>query len=128
MSKEYDVCLESDLPIVQQQGLNTNKNAFLGGTLNVTGAASFNSTVSVTGAFSSAAGLAAFSGTAISATASEGVAFSSTNTFGIYYGSGVPSAAAATGSLYLRSDGSNASNRAYISSGGTAWTAVVTIA
>jgi hypothetical protein len=48
---------------------------------------------------------------------------------GIYAGSGVPTVSAAKGSLYLRSDGSSTSTRAYINTdGGTTWTAITTAA
>lgn len=55
--------------------------------------------------------------------------FGTTAGFGIYVGSGAPSVSAAQGSLYLRSDGSSASTRAYINTdGGTTWTAITTAA
>jgi hypothetical protein len=48
---------------------------------------------------------------------------------GIYSGSGVPSFTATQGSLYLRTDGSSTSTRAYINTtGSTTWTAVTTAA
>jgi len=52
-----------------------------------------------------------------------------TKGFGIYYGAGSPntSITAAQGSLFLRTDGSSTSTRAYINTdGATAWTAVTT--
>jgi hypothetical protein len=59
-------------------------------------------------------------------------AFIATNVaagMGIYFGSGVPTVAAAQGSLYLRSDGSTTSTRAYINTNGsTTWTALTTAA
>jgi parallel beta-helix repeat protein len=46
---------------------------------------------------------------------------------GMYWGSGVPAIAAPQGSLYLRTDGSSGSTRAYINvDGSTGWTAVTT--
>lgn len=52
-----------------------------------------------------------------------------TAAFGIYYGSGAPSVSAAKGSLYLRSDGSGTTDRAYINTdGSTTWTAITTSA
>jgi hypothetical protein len=55
--------------------------------------------------------------------------FGTTAGFGIYYGSGVPTVSAAQGSMYLRSDGSSTSTRAYINTdGGTTWTAITTAA
>jgi hypothetical protein len=57
------------------------------------------------------------------------LAFGSTAGFGIYIGSGAPTVSAAQGSLYLRSDGSSASTRAYINTNGTTgWTAITTAA
>jgi hypothetical protein len=59
------------------------------------------------------------------------VAFLGTTTasFGVFLGSGAPSVSAAKGSLYLRSDGSGTTDRAYIAtnSSGT-WTALTTVA
>lgn len=55
--------------------------------------------------------------------------FGTTSGFGIYYGSGSPTVAAAKGSLYLRSDGSGTSDRAYINTdASTTWTALTTAA
>jgi len=46
---------------------------------------------------------------------------------GIYFGSGAPTVAAAQGSLYLRSDGSSTSTRAYVNTNGTTgWAAITT--
>lgn len=60
-------------------------------------------------------------------TAGVGFRFSSTSNFGVFFGSGVPSLAAAKGSLYLRSDGSTTNDRAYINTNGsTTWTALTT--
>lgn len=45
----------------------------------------------------------------------------------IYAGSGAPTITAPQGSLYLRSDGSSTSTRAYINTtGSTTWTAITT--
>lgn len=61
--------------------------------------------------------------------ANTGYFFSSTAGFGVYYGSGAPTVSAAKGSLYLRSDGSGTTDRAYINTdGGTTWTAITTAA
>jgi len=55
--------------------------------------------------------------------------FGTTAGFGIYYGSGAPTVSAGQGSLYLRSDGSTTSTRAYINTNGsTTWTALTTAA
>lgn len=62
-------------------------------------------------------------------TAGAGYRFSSTSNFGVFFGSGAPTLAAAKGSLYLRSDGSGTGDRAYINTdGGTTWTALTTAA
>jgi hypothetical protein len=71
----------------------------------------------------------ALTGTAIPAggTAGAGFMFSSTANFGVFFGSGAPSLSAAKGSLYLRSDGSSTSTRAYINTNGAGtWTNVTT--
>lgn len=61
--------------------------------------------------------------------AGAGYRFSSTSNFGMFFGSGAPSLSAAKGSLYLRSDGSSTTTRAYINTdGGTTWTAISTVA
>jgi hypothetical protein len=55
-----------------------------------------------------------------------GTALSSAVNFGIFAGSGLPTLAAATGSLYMRFDGSTATSRLYVNTNGTAgWTAVL---
>jgi hypothetical protein len=72
----------------------------------------------------------AASGTAITAGGTTaGLEFSSTADFGIFFGSGVPTIAAAKGSLYLRSDGTTTNDRMYVNTNGsTTWTAVITAA
>lgn len=78
-----------------------------------------------------ASSITAHQGTAIPAggTAGAGLMVSSTSNFGVFFGSGVPSLSAAKGSLYLRSDGSSTSTRAYINTdGSTTWTAITTAA
>ena len=70
-------------------------------------------------------------GTAIPAggTTGRGLKFSSTANYGVFFGSGAPSLTAAKGSLYLRSDGTGTTDRAYINTdGGTTWTAITTAA
>jgi hypothetical protein len=51
-----------------------------------------------------------------------------TGALNIYYGIGAPAIAAPQGSLYLRSDGSSTTTRAYINTNGTSsgWTNLVT--
>lgn len=71
----------------------------------------------------------ALSGTSIPAggTAGSGFVFSAIANYGIFFGSGAPSLSAAKGSLYLRSDGTGISDRAYINTNGsTTWTAIAT--
>jgi hypothetical protein len=73
----------------------------------------------------------AHSSTAIPAggTAGAGVLVSSATNFGVFFGSGAPTLAAAKGSLYLRSDGTTTNDRAYINTNGsTTWTALTTVA
>jgi hypothetical protein len=73
----------------------------------------------------------AHSGTAIPAggTAGAGVMVSSAVNFGVFFGSGAPTLAAAKGSLYLRSDGTTTNDRAYINTNGsTTWTSLTTAA
>lgn len=45
----------------------------------------------------------------------------------IIYGTGAPTLSARAGTLFLRSDGSASNNRLYISTGGTTWTALLTV-
>lgn len=87
--------------------------------------------VAVTGTLSSTSSVSAYSGTSIPAggTAGSGVLLSSTANFGLFFGSGAPSLSAAKGSIYLRSDGSGTTDRAYINTNGaTTWTALTTVA
>lgn len=52
-----------------------------------------------------------------------------TAAFGLYYGSGTPSVAAAQGSVYMRSDGSGIGSRLYVNTtGSTTWTAFTSAA
>ena len=98
-------------------------------------------TVTVTGTFGAATSVTSLAATTVSATgnvtadsasalvAGGASAFIATNTavgMGMYLGSGAPTVAAAKGSIYLRSDGSSASTRMYVSDGGTTWIAVTT--
>lgn len=55
--------------------------------------------------------------------------FGTTASFGIYMGSGAPTAVVGKGSLYLRTDGTGVNNRAYIATDAVGtWTAIVTVA
>lgn len=78
-----------------------------------------------------ASDLTIYTGTAIPAggTAGSGYKLSSTANFGVFFGSSAPTLSAAKGSLYLRSDGTGTTDRAYINTnGGTTWTALTTVA
>lgn len=60
-------------------------------------------------------------------TAGAGYKFSATSNYGVFFGSGAPTLAAAQGSIYLRSDGTSSNNRAYLNvAGSTIWTAILT--
>ena len=111
--------LEDFVPVVRLYGLKTDKNATLTGTLTTTGN-------------QSTAGIQVVkSGTAATAGGVEGIRVGSgtTGVVGIYYGSGVPTATAPKGSLYLRTDGSSTSTRLYVNTdAATTWTNVTTAA
>ena len=82
-----------------------------------------------TNGFSTASTLSAVTGTAPTAGGAAMVAMTSTENFGVFAGSGVPTVSAAKGSLYLRTDGTSTSTRAYINTdGATTWTAITTAA
>lgn len=88
-------------------------------------------TTAVQGTLTSTSKITAGVGTAITAGGSTvtSLCATSTSNFGTFFGSGVPTIGAAKGSLYLRSDGSGTTNRAYINTdGGTTWTALTTVA
>ena len=90
----------------------------------VTTDATFGSATSISGAVTALNGSAATAGGAAAF-----LATSTTGGLGIYMGSGAPTVAAAKGSLYLRTDGSSTSTRAYINTdGSTTWTAITTAA
>ena len=73
-----------------------------------------------------------FSGPVVSQNGFQGAVLTTSLTVsgvGIYAGSGAPTLSAAKGSLYLRTDGSSTSTRAYINTdGATTWTNLVTAA
>lgn len=82
-----------------------------------------------TGYFATSAHIAPNTAVPAGGTAGLGVRFSSTANLGVFFGSGVPTLAAAKGSIYLRTDGSGVSDRAYINTdGSTTWTAIATAA
>jgi len=95
----------------------------LSNTLGVTGATTLSSTLATTGQVSVQTGTAPPAAGA----STSGIKFSSTANLGLYWGSGRPTFSAAQGSLYLRTDGSSSSTRAYMNStGSTTWVAVTT--
>jgi len=108
-------------PVRSQGGFQTITVADGTGTETVTG--TFGANTTVTG------NLTVDSGTAPAAGGMSAIFISSTANLGIYVGSGVPTVSAAQGSLYLRTDGSSTSTRAYINTnGGTTWTNLTTAA
>ena len=102
--------------------------------INVTGAIDVSGNITggniISSAVISSAGNARIlGGTAVptGGTAGAGYLMSSTTNFGVFFGSGAPTLAAAQGSLYLRSDGTTTNNRMYINTdGATTWTPVTT--
>lgn len=95
-------------------------------TASVTGPVGLATTLTVGGS------VTAVGGTATPAGGSTSVGYIITNTsppLGVFPGSGVPTLAAAQGSLYLRSDGTATNTRAYIAQTATgSWTALFTAA
>ena len=85
--------------------------------------ATYGASTSITGT------VTALNGTAVTAGGAAAFLATSTSGLGVYFGSGAPTVSAAKGSLYLRTDGSSTSTRAYINTdGGTTWTNLVTAA
>jgi hypothetical protein len=106
-------------PVRSENGFQTISINATTGAVTVTGTigAAITATSTITalsGSGLTAGGAAAFIGTNVAAG------------MGVYMGSGAPTIAAAKGSLYLRSDGSSASTRLYVSDGSTTWIAVTT--
>ena len=119
---------------VQTCALPISQNGFQSITVNsTTGAetvdATFGTATSVT-TVAATSTVKALSGSAV--TAGGAAAFLATTTaagLGIYFGSGAPTVAAAKGSLYMRTDGSSTSTRAYVNTdGSTTWTNITTAA
>lgn len=107
--------------------------------ITIAGSNGGNPTIGVSGgslALSSAvvcagASIAIAAGTAVPAggTAATGLLFSTTANLGIFFGSGAPTLSAAQGSLYIRTDGSSTTTRAYVNTNGsTTWTSITTAA
>ena len=109
-------------------GANVNATTHTGATVSVTGNITGGNIIS-SAVISSAGNARILGGTAVptGGTAGAGYLMSSTTNFGVFFGSGAPTLAAAQGSLYLRSDGTTTNNRMYINTdGATTWTPVTT--
>jgi hypothetical protein len=122
-------------PVRSENGFQTISINATTGAVTVTGtfgAATSVTSLAATGAVTAASVSATGNVTAdsnVGLVAGGASAFIATNVaagMGIYIGSGAPTVAAAKGSLYLRSDGSSASTRLFVSDGGTTWIAVTT--
>ena len=122
-------------PVRSENGFQTISINQSTGTVTVTGtfdAATSVTSLAATGGVTAATVSATGNITAdsnVALVAGGASAFIATNTavgMGMYIGSGAPTVAAAKGSLYLRSDGSSASTRLYVSDGSTTWIAVTT--
>jgi hypothetical protein len=106
-------------PVRSENGFQTISINATTGAVTVTG--------TIGAAITATSSITALSGSALTAGGAAG--FIGTNTaagMGVYFGSGAPTVAAAKGSIYLRSDGSSASTRLYVSDGSTTWIAVTT--
>jgi len=123
-------------PVRSENGFQTISIDATTGAVTVTstlGPAMSVTSLAATGAVTAASVTATGNVTADSATAlvaggaSAFIATNTANNMGIYVGSGAPTVSAAQGSLYLRSDGSSTSTRAYINTNGTTgWAAITT--
>jgi hypothetical protein len=112
-------------PVRSENGFQTISTDPNTGTQTVTatiGAATSVTTLSATGNITADSNVALVAGGAAAF-----IATNTANSMGIYVGSGAPTVSAAQGSLYLRSDGSSTSTRAYINTNGTTgWAAITT--
>ncbi len=89
----------------------------------------FSGPVVSTNGFSTPGNITADSDIAPVAGGAQAIQMGTTAGFGVFFGSGAPTITAAAGSLYLRTDGSSVSTRAYINTtGSTTWTAITTAA
>jgi hypothetical protein len=112
-------------PVRSENGFETISINSSTGTVTVTstiGPAMSVTTLAATGNITADSNVALVAGGA-----SAFIATNTANNMGIYVGSGAPTVSAAQGSLYLRSDGSSTSTRAYINTNGTTgWAAITT--
>ena len=123
-------------PVRSENGFQTISINATTGAVTVTGtfgAATSVTSLAATGGVTAATVSATGNITADSASAlvaggaSAFIATNTANNMGIYVGSGAPTVSAAQGSLYLRSDGSSTSTRAYVNTNGTTgWAAITT--
>jgi hypothetical protein len=87
--------------------------------------------LSSNGSYTSTSTIQAASGNAIPAggATTTRITATSSSSFGLYFGSGVPTVSAAQGSIYLRSDGTGTNTRVYVNTNGTTgWSAMSVIA
>lgn len=92
------------------------------------GQVNLSSTSAVTGALSILSSAQIMSATAVPAGGTTGAGYKlfATTNLGIFAGSGAPSLLAATGSIYLRTDGNTTTSRMYVNTNGSAtWTPFV---
>lgn len=114
-------------------GIGANRIPFLNGSkvLSTSSSLAWDGTTATVGSFksSSASSIAASGTGAVAGGSSNGLLFGSGPSLGIYFGSGAPTISAGKGSLYLRTNGSGTTDRAYINTdGSTTWTALTTVA
>ena len=96
-----------------------------------TGAIALERVTTVNGAFTANGASTVAAGEAVGAGGSTNckLVIGNVANFGVFTGSGAPTVSAAKGSLYLRTDGSGVTDRAYINTNGsTTWTAITTVA
>ena len=110
-----------------------SNNLVVGGNItatgNISGVTGNLTTITSSGVISSSGKITALTGgtTVAGGNATAGLALGTLG-IGIYFGSGTPSITAATGSLYLRTDGTSLTGRMYINTtGASTWTAVSTV-
>lgn len=121
--------IEQFLPPIREEGLNTQENTTIEGTLAVTGAVTLSSTVAAS-AVNTTGGLAAETGTAVPASAGAVAAGAPITMFSsgpsIYVTSDAPAFSAVKGSICINTAGSSTSTRLYVNNGTTNWVAITT--
>lgn len=122
MAQKKDL-IESFVPVVRLYGLKTEKAATFGSTVDITGALT-TASVSTTG------GLVAKSGTAVPASAGAVAAGPAATLFSsgpsVYVTSDAPAFSAVKGSLCINTAGSSTSTRLYVNNGTTNWVSITT--